>query len=74
MKAFEEIKSEIKNRKQADRISTIHKSNSRNDNISVAIAYLGRASENVLRNDAEGLDSREMLIKAAAVICEEIEK
>lgn len=41
--------------------------NTRNDWIAYALAYIGRASEKVLRNDD---DPREMLVKAAGLLVE----
>lgn len=42
--------------------------NSRNDFIAIAIAYLGRAADRVPRNDVEGCDYRENLVKAGGII------
>lgn len=44
-----------------------------NDMICVALAYLGRATELVKRNEREGHDQREMLVKAATTLVATIE-
>lgn len=49
------------------------KSNSRNDWIAYATAYLGRASDKVFRNQRENCDYRENLVKAGAVIVAALE-
>lgn len=46
----------------------------RNGLIAASLAYLGRASEGVRRNESEGHDPKEMLVKAAAVIVDAIER
>jgi hypothetical protein len=43
-------------------------SNSRNDFIAYAVAYLGRAADKVFRNEREGLNPREFLVKAGGLI------
>ena len=47
---------------------------SRNDLIACALAYLGRAAAGVLRNEREGHDPAEMLVKAAAVLVDAVER
>lgn len=42
--------------------------NSENDFIAIVLAYLGRASRKVFRNDREACGYRENMIKAAATI------
>jgi hypothetical protein len=49
-------------------VQTVETTNSLNDRIAVALAYLGRASQKVIRNEREGCDAVENLVKAAAVI------
>lgn len=70
------IKAEIKRQTElpnAKDIAQTKATNSRNDRIAIALAYLGRASEKVHRNEREGCDVKDNLVKAAAVICEAIE-
>lgn len=45
-----------------------HDTNARNDFVAIVTAYLGRAADRVPRNDVEGCDYRENLVKAGAVI------
>lgn len=47
--------------------------NSRNDWVGAAVAYIGRAADRVPRNEREGHNPREMLIKAAAILVAAIE-
>jgi hypothetical protein len=47
--------------------------NSRNDWIAYAIAYLGRASQKVFRNERELCDYRGNMVKAAAIIVAALE-
>ncbi len=49
------------------------KSNTVNDWIAYIIAYLGRAAQKVERNKREQLDTRENLVKAAALCIAAIE-
>lgn len=49
------------------------KTNTRNDWVAYATAYLGRASDKVFRNQREKCDFRENLVKAATVIVAAIE-
>jgi hypothetical protein len=47
--------------------------NTPNDWIVFAVAYLGRAGQGVYRNQREGCDYRENLVKAAALLVAAIE-
>lgn len=71
MKSLTLVKAEIE--RTRDLVARIEEENTRNDRIAVALAYLGRASDRVLRNQREGCDPVENLIKAAAVLCVAIE-
>lgn len=76
MKPFELINLELQRQSElpnADDISRTEATSTRNDRIAIALAYLGRASEKVHRNEREGCDAKENLVKTAAVICEAIE-
>ncbi len=42
--------------------------NTRNDFIAYAVAYLGRAAEKVWRNERDQCDPREMLVKAGGLV------
>lgn len=64
---FEDIRTEVL-RAQANLPEGFDESNSRNDWIAYVIAYLGRASQKVFRNEKEEQDYRENLVKAAGLI------
>jgi len=73
MNALKLIQEEIDKQSERGDVAAVEAKNSRNDRIAIAIAYLGRSSEKVLRNEKEGCDAKSNLIKAAAVICAAIE-
>lgn len=60
----------------AERATAAHKANAAtfdatntvNDSIAIAAAYLGRAAQRMPRNERDGCSSQEMLVKAAAVL------
>lgn len=73
MKALELIQAEIDKQSGRGDVLAVEAANSRNDRIAISIAYLGRSSDKVLRNEREGCNAKENLIKAAAVICAAID-
>tara|TARA_R110000824_G_scaffold307385_1_gene494869 strand:- start:13 stop:249 length:237 start_codon:yes stop_codon:yes gene_type:complete len=62
-----------RNLPNAAEIAATEAENSTNDRIAIAIAYLGRASEKVHRNERDGCIPKDNLVKAAAVICAAID-
>lgn len=68
-----EIKAEvIKAHEQID--AGVEALNKRNDYISYATGYLGRASEGLFRNIKEDHNPKEMLVKAAGILVSAIKK
>lgn len=77
---MEEILQQIRDerRRQADLAhggdtESFDKTNTRNDWVAYATAYLGRAADKAFRNEREKCDFRENLVKAAAVIVAALE-
>lgn len=73
MSVFEEIQKEMSRAKEA-LPETIDLNDTENDYISYALAYLGRASRGVFRNEREGQDFRSNMIKAAGIIVTAVEQ
>lgn len=73
MTALDLIQAELAHQAARADVQAVEAHNSRNDRIAVALAYLGRASAGVIRNEREGHDPKAMLVKAAAVLVAAIE-
>jgi hypothetical protein len=72
MNALEAIQTE-RERQKAIGMSKFDETNTVNDYVAYITAYAGRASEKVLRNEKEGVNSRDMLVKAGALCVAAIE-
>lgn len=59
--------------KQRKNFATFDKTNSKNDWIAYINAYTGRAADKVLRNEREGQDFRDLMVKAAALAVAAVE-
>lgn len=74
-KAFDDIWNERERQKTPAGIlvQAIEASNTTNDFVAYITAYAGRAADKVLRNEREGVNSRDMLVKAGALCVAAVE-
>lgn len=72
-KAFDDIWNERERQKTLADVQAIEASNTTNDFVAYITAYAGRAADKVLRNEREGVNSRDMLVKAGALCVAAVE-
>lgn len=72
-KAFNDIQAERERQKTLKDVQAIEASNTTNDFVAYITAYAGRAADKVLRNEREGVNSRDMLVKAGALCVAAVE-
>ena len=70
---LKDVQTERENQKANTAVQAIEASNTTNDFVAYITAYAGRAAQNVLRNEREGVRSRDMLVKTAALAVAAIE-
>lgn len=73
-KAIQDVAAEREKQKSNPDVQAIEASNTTNDFVAYIMAYAGRAAEKVLRNEREGVTSRDMFVKAGALCVAAIEK
>lgn len=71
--ALEDIRAEREKQKANTTLSDLDKTNTVNDFVAYITAYAGRASDKVRRNEKEGVNSRDMFVKAGALAVAAIE-
>lgn len=72
-KALADVGAEREKQKSNEAVQAIESSNTINDFVAYVSAYVGRASTKVLRNEREGVTSRDMFVKAGALCVAAIE-
>ena len=71
--ALKDVAAERERQKGIVEVQAIEDKNSINDFVAFISAYAGRASTKVLRNEREGVTSRDMLVKAGALAVAAVE-
>jgi hypothetical protein len=72
--AIVDITAEREKQKANPAVQAIEAQNTVNDFVAYISAYAGRAATGVLRNEREGVTSRDMLVKAGALCAAAIDK
>lgn len=72
--ALSDIRAERERQKTIPAVAELDKTNTVNDFVAYISAYAGRAADKVLRNEKEGVTSRDMFVKVGAIAVAAIEK